>query len=120
MPHTSALGMQVWTMYCSCSSFCKEVAAQCSAAQSLQMLVSDKQRLVLQEAMTEAAKQSGASGKAVGKLNNVLMQMRKNANHPGMPTFACLAAVACSPAASACWQRCALSRSTLSANRREA
>ena len=33
--------------------------------------------------MKEAAKQSGASTKAMGKLNNVLMQMRKNANHPG-------------------------------------
>ena len=40
----------------------------------------------LQETMAKMAKQAGSSSASVAKLNNVLMQMRKNCNHPDLIT----------------------------------
>ena len=37
----------------------------------------------MQDAMSEVNKNAGGAKRSVAKLNNVLMQMRKNANHPG-------------------------------------
>lgn len=42
----------------------------------------------LQEEMRALAEREGSGTSSVGKLNNVLMQMRKNCNHPDLITSA--------------------------------
>lgn len=61
---------------------CKQLADVCPAA-ALQPLY-----LGPQEGMQQLAEREGGSGAAAGKLNNVLMQMRKICNHPDLITSA--------------------------------
>ena len=63
--------------------------------------------------MSEVAKDAGGAKKSVAKLNNVLMQMRKNANHPGgLPLLADAVLLTCRPAVS-CSCTCAPTVSSL-------
>lgn len=44
--------------------------------------------LLLQDEMAKLAESEGTSTSGLGKINNVLMQMRKNCNHPDLITSA--------------------------------